>query len=71
MPFNYIYSRWKPSAILDRNINYPECKCDSKCKFPCWQRVGIADTCESCGCPSFDAKKVIRKAKENLQIKKS
>lgn len=30
-----------------------KCKCGNDCEFPCWQRLGIADACRSCGCPPF------------------
>ena len=29
------------------------CRCTKACGFPCWQRVGIADACWTCGCPPF------------------
>jgi hypothetical protein len=30
-----------------------KCKCDSRCEFPCWQRIGWAPACPTCGCPPF------------------
>lgn len=30
-----------------------QCKCGKDCEFPCWQRVGWASACSSCGCPPF------------------
>lgn len=30
-----------------------KCKCGPDCEFPCWQRLGIAPACGSCGCPSL------------------
>ena len=27
-----------------------DCKCGNDCEFPCWQRLGIAPCCGSCGC---------------------
>ena len=26
------------------------CACLPDCEFPCWQRLGIANACEECGC---------------------
>lgn len=30
------------------------CKCGPECEFPCWQRLGIAEACSQCECPSFE-----------------
>lgn len=38
---------------IDGSINHPGCKCGVECEMPCWQRVGIAPACESCGCVAF------------------
>lgn len=26
------------------------CRCHASCEFPCWQRVGWATPCDTCGC---------------------
>lgn len=46
----------KSVMFIDGNRVTPgseKCKCRGDCEMPCWQRIGIAEACDSCGCPPF------------------
>lgn len=40
-------------AFVD-GARIPGCSCATDCEFPCWQRVGIAQSCDACRCSPFD-----------------
>ena len=49
-------ARFQATVFLDGDRLTPgtdSCRCDPYCEFPCWQRIGIGDACEGCGCPPF------------------
>ena len=39
--------------FIDGSANLPGCRCGDECGMPCWQRIGIASACESCGCDAL------------------
>ena len=36
--------------FVDGTACTPGCSCGNECEMPCWQRMGIAEVCGSCGC---------------------
>ena len=43
-----------------RNMRHPHCVCAPDCKFPCHQRLGVANPCVECGCaPPGDERTII------------